>query len=79
MTESTRHRWNIENIDRVPACESESGCEQTERHCEKCPLVKITVHTPDGGNPYRAWRHPKSPKMFVCEHTPPCVPRIEAQ
>lgn len=48
------------------------GCEETERVCEHCHLVKITVHPPFG-RPYRVWRTrggiriPNTVQMPWCE------------
>jgi len=64
-----RHRWGEAvpiTADRTP-----SGCEQTERACVICGMIKITVHPPHGF-PWREWRHPKSDRQFPAEHTPPC-------
>lgn len=45
-----RHKWG-ERVTILPS-ESPDGCERSERMCEKCGIVKITVHPPQG-NPWR--------------------------
>lgn len=62
------HKWS----DPIPVLEGPNGCEQTERTCVHCSLVKITVHPPRG-YPWREWRHPQSAAQFPAEHTPPCI------
>jgi hypothetical protein len=68
---SRKHRWDIDNVKRIAACEFQDGNGRTERVCVTCRLIRITVHPP-GGFPYRAWRHPNSKTEFICERTPPC-------
>lgn len=72
MTEK-HHRWDKQE-KRIPACETSSGCDQTERTCIDCGLVKITVHPPHG-LPYRAWRHPNGLTAAI-ESTPPCLEKV---
>ena len=62
-----RHKWG----DPVTIVHGPNGCEQTDRTCVRCGLVKVTMHPPHG-LPWRAWRHPKSTVQFPAEHTPPC-------
>ena len=77
MTEATiipapmalKHRWGLPHT--VFASETPSGCEETERECGICHLVKITVHTPVGF-PYRAWRTRAGMRAEI-DHTPPCL------
>jgi hypothetical protein len=77
MTEATiipapmqrRHRWDL---PRSVLTDTPSGCEETERECVDCHLVKITVHPPFGF-PYRAWRTAAGMRATI-EHTPPCNP-----
>lgn len=48
-----RHKWGDPaylHRDTTP-----SGCDETEKPCVLCGLVKLTVHTPIG-YPYRMWR-----------------------
>lgn len=63
-----RHKWSepVSILDGTP-----TGCEQTERTCSLCHLVKITVHPPQGF-PWRAWRHRSSSVQFTDDYTPPC-------
>ncbi len=68
-----KHRWDRDNIKRIPACESPSGNNQTERTCRQCGMVRVTVHAPDN-RAWPEWRHPKSPNQFACGHAPPCIP-----
>ena len=66
-----RHRWNFPICvfgDRTP-----TGCEQSERECQFCGLIRITVHPPQGF-PWREWRKAGSDKQFPSDHTPPCNP-----
>ncbi len=72
MTESIRHKWDYDSEKRIAACDSESGCDQNEKPCCQCRIVKITIHRPDGQY-VRAWRHPNNATQFVCSNTPPCV------
>ncbi len=49
------HKWgDSRNIHRDS---TKSGCDETERECELCGLIKLTIHPPFG-RPYRAWRTP---------------------
>lgn len=73
---SPRHgRWI--NEKRIPASESHDGNERTERACERCGLVKITVHPPYGF-PFRQWRTVAGEK-WQGELTPPCIAVIVAE
>lgn len=66
-----RHNWL-----RVPTYihrdKSVSGCDETERECEVCGLVKITVHAPNGEFPYRAWRNKEGLRFSDPGYTPVC-------
>jgi hypothetical protein len=62
----------------VPANPALGRHQQTERTCMKCPLVKITVHPPQGGG-WREWRWGDAPSQFIDVVTPACVPVIEAE
>lgn len=53
-TTRRNHRW-IERKTILPD-DSVSGCEETHRQCEHCPLIRITVHPPHG-LPYRLWQY----------------------
>lgn len=64
------HKWGEPTW--IPASESSSGCDQTERKCEHCGLIKITVHPPDQSFPYRAWRH-RNGQEITLTTTPPCL------
>lgn len=48
-----KHKWG--NPIHVPGRETVTGCDQTERKYELCPVVRITVHPPQG-LPWREWR-----------------------
>lgn len=65
-----KHQWL-----RVPTyihCDkSPSGCDESERECELCGLVRITVHRPDG-YPYRAWRSKGGVRFPDVGYTPVC-------
>ena len=63
-----KHRWT--DAGTVMASDTLTGCEEHERKCERCGLVKITVHQPIGW-PYRLWR-PKDGNRFSDPGTPPC-------
>jgi hypothetical protein len=69
-----RHKWGapVTVIDGTP-----SNCEQTERTCVLCEMVKVTVHPPQG-MPWREWR-PKDGPQIQLEHTPPCRAGKNAQ
>lgn len=67
-----KHKWRdpISKLrDSTP-----SNCEETERECERCRLIKITVHPPFG-RPYRMWRtaggvrFPNMAQVPLCEST----------
>lgn len=64
------HKWDRENPRYVPACDSPSGNDQTERTCMQCPVVMVTVHAPDG-RAWREWRHKDSSTQFKTR--PPCL------
>lgn len=69
MTTDPRHRWG----DPVTVLKhTASKCEETERVCAFCDLVKITIHPPQG-IPWRAWRT-KEGKRWEGSATPPCLP-----
>lgn len=70
---SPRHQWPRDSERRIAACESPSKNDQTERTCNLCGLIRVTVHPPQGF-PFRQWRRPKG-KQFTCLHTPPCQVR----
>lgn len=60
ISQSFRHEWG-DGVS-VPATDTPNGCDQTERVCARCGLVKITVHPP-GAQPWRAWRLPEGGKQ----------------
>lgn len=62
---SIRHRWR--DPDRFE--------HHSERRCEFCSLIKITMHPPRG-NPWREWRY-NSGKNFKSDVTPRCDPSGE--
>lgn len=65
-----KHKWTL-----VPTYvhqdKTVSGCNETERECQLCGLVKITVHTPTIGA-YRAWRTKKGVRSNCDGRTPVC-------
>lgn len=64
-----RHIWRDDGNklrDTTP-----SGCDEHERVCEACGLVKITVHRPDG-YPYRAFRSKGGVRFIDPGFTPVC-------
>jgi hypothetical protein len=65
-----RHSW-IKPERRIHPSESPDGNERTERTCERCSMVKITVH-PLHGNPWREWRT-KDGMLAQLDATPPCL------
>lgn len=71
-----KHKW-MSPIT-IRGTHTQTGCEQSERQCEQCGMIKITVHPPQGF-PWREWRHPKSPKQFTGSNTPPCCPPGEVK
>lgn len=65
-----RHKWG-DAVAKLPA-ETANGCEQTERVCAHCGLIKITVHPPVGF-PWREWRLPGSRVQVKDIRTPACT------
>lgn len=65
-----RHRWG-DSVS-IPF-DTPSGCEETERLCLACGMVRISV-LPPRGNPWRAWRTRDGVRTDVPEHMPPCNP-----
>lgn len=65
-----KHKWRDDGNklrDTTP-----SGCDEHERVCEFCGLVKITVHAAEG-YPYRAWRTKKGVRFSDYDGlTPTC-------
>jgi hypothetical protein len=79
LVSAARHSWpHAGEPGYVPLHGSESpdGNDRTERHCEHCGLVKITVHPPSG-IPWREWRT-RDGRMWVGEATPPCLAQAAA-
>jgi hypothetical protein len=62
-----KHRWG----EPIAIPQGASGCQETERACIHCGLVKITVHPPHG-LAYRAWRTASGMRAQI-EHAPPCT------
>lgn len=48
-----RHKWGDPVY--LHRDTTSSGCDETEKPCALCGLVKLTIHTPIGF-PYRMWR-----------------------
>jgi hypothetical protein len=67
-----RHRWS-EPVA-VLAENTPSGCQETERTCIACGMVRITVHPPVAHLPWRAWRTPQGDRTDKIAMTPPCHP-----
>jgi hypothetical protein len=67
-----RHRWPDESERRIPACESPDGNDRTEKTCQHCGMVKVTIHYPHGRIPGREWRRSNGAVIKI-EHTPPCT------
>lgn len=53
-----------------------SGCDETEKACNLCKLVKITVHTPDRRH-YPAWRTKGGMRFPDPGYTPVCDGDVE--
>jgi hypothetical protein len=66
-----RHRWDDENILRIPAHESDNGCSQTHRTCLHCQIVRITMHPPQGF-PWPEFILPGKVMSERFDLTPPC-------
>lgn len=66
----SRHRWGDRKWFEGFECADGNG--RSERTCEHCGLVKITVHPPIG-MPWRLWRTPTG-MVAQIDATPPCVP-----
>lgn len=64
------HKWGAPI--RFPAEESPRNCEQTERTCLRCRIVKITVHPPHGPV-WTEWRTGDAGQyQMQLSATPPC-------
>ncbi len=61
------HKWS----DPVSRPAGINRFPQTERTCEACQLVKITVHG-QGGASWREWRKPDSPRQWRDNRAPVC-------
>lgn len=64
-----RHKWGDPvyiHHDTAP-----SGCNETEKACKICKLVKITVHTPERRH-YPAWRTAGGLRFPDTGQTPLC-------
>lgn len=70
-----KHSWMGEQ--KYSALDSVSHCEETWRGCEKCGLIKITVHPPHEF-PYRVWRFLDGRRVTEGA-TPQCNPEVRAQ
>lgn len=68
------HQWDHSNARRIPACDAPGGCDQTERDCKHCTLVRVTVHPPNG-LAWREWRNTRQGIQFTADGTPPCQPK----
>lgn len=74
-----RHSWDHDNVKRIIADDTESGCEETIRTCLICGLIKITVHGRDG-RPWPEFMMLGSGARIPLSTTPPCrrVRSVEA-
>ena len=70
-----RHSWSGGVVRFGPRALG-NGCDQTERTCSRCGLVKITVHPPEG-LPWIEWRQGEGPQIQLST-TPPCMATQDA-
>jgi hypothetical protein len=68
-----RHRWS-EPVAVLPD-DTFSGCQETERTCLACGMVRITVHPPVHRDVWRAWRTRDGKRTDKISATPPCHPQ----
>ena len=63
----TRHRWHA-GVERIAECAD--GNARSVRRCERCGLLRITVHPPHG----YPWQEFETNDGVVLKqrHTPPC-------
>mgnify|MGYP001562051304 FL=1 len=66
-----RHSWNLDTVKHLAAVACKDGNGRTERTCEHCGMVKITVHY-QRGLPGREWRTRKG-DLWQGQMTPPCL------
>ena len=64
-----RHAYGDAKCIAMPAALDRTS--QTERTCEACGVVKITVHAAEGGG-WREWRWPGNRLQFEATETPEC-------
>jgi len=69
-----RHRWSTDVV-RLAAEDQPDGVARTERACERCGVIKITVHPPEGF-PWQEWRLPSGDK-WPGAGRPLCLPVAE--
>ena len=67
----SRHSWNLDTIKHLAATEFADGNGRTERTCQHCGMVRITVHYPQGF-PGKEWRT-RDGKVWQGQMTPPCL------
>jgi hypothetical protein len=79
-TAPRRHRWPNAGDEGYRSLDGHmyvDGNDRTERSCQICGLIKITVHPPQGF-PWREWRT-KDGKPWVGYLTPPCAQVAEVK
>lgn len=64
-----RHKWGEPSRFENERAENT----KTERVCELCGLIKVTMHPP-AGLPWREWW--KDGQQIHCSTTPPCTYRV---
>lgn len=69
------HKWP-KQATKLNGTDQPDGCDRSERICDRCGLVKITVHPPQG-LPYRQWRTPGG--LVLPALAMPCCVAIEAE
>lgn len=74
-----RHQWDPQNVKRIPANETDNGCEQTHRTCVACGTVKVTMHPPAPDVPWLEFILPGKPMRFRMDRTPPCEPKGQVE
>jgi hypothetical protein len=73
------HKWDAQAITRIPANESDNGCEQTHRSCVLCGTVKVTMHPPAPAFPWLEFILPGKPMRFRMDRTPVCEPKGDVE
>jgi len=71
----TKQKHQFGDTRRIAPSASPTGCEQFERTCLRCPLVKITVIRHPSP---RQWRFANGAQFVDAGGAPECVPAVEA-